>query len=85
MATTVQLSYKGKWRLVPQCSAEAYQLGWHKGVDIPTGSWFSVDGKYQYVYDWCKETVDIHYFKMFEDSVWFIDNQDALLCQLRWS
>mgnify|MGYP003353602726 CR=1 FL=1 len=58
---------------------------WYKGADIPMRSWMEPHGKYQQVYDWCKATFDIHYFKMFEDSVWFIDEQDAMFCQLKWS
>lgn len=85
MATTVQVSYKGKWRSVPQNSYDAVMCNWHKGADIPTHSWFEIGGRYQQIYHWCKKTFDVHHFKVFEDSVWFIEEKDALLCQLRWT
>ena len=83
--TTVQVSYKGRWREVPQNSHAALMCNWHKGADIPNYSWFEFDGKYQQIYQWCRDTFDVHYFKVFEDSVWFIEEKDAMLCQLRWS
>lgn len=85
MTTTVQVSYKGKWRYVPRNSYDAVMCNWHKGADIPKHSWFALDGEYAQIYDWCKATFDVHLYRVFEDSVWFIEEKDALLCQLRWS
>ena len=85
MATTVRVSYKGNWRSVPNSPREADHLQWYKGADIPMRSWMEPHGRFQEIAQWCKQTFDIHHFKMFEDSVWFIDEQDAMVCRLRWS
>lgn len=84
MATNVQVSYKGKWREVPQNSHAASRCNWHKGADISRHSWFELDGEYARLYDWCKATFNIHHYVIFSDSVWFIEESDAVACQLKW-
>ena len=71
--------------MVPQNSYQALMYNWHKGVNIPKHSWFELDGEYARIYDWCRATFDVHQYTVFEDSVWFIKESDAMLCQLKWS
>ncbi len=81
--TEVYLIIDGKKVRVPSRPYEASDLGWHRGADY--GSAFEAAGIELDIKEWCEATFDPHTYKMFMRSVWFLREQDALLCKLRWS
>jgi hypothetical protein len=82
--TEVYLIIDGKKVRVPNRPYEASDLGWHRGADYGSAlNWKEHD--FVSIKEWCEATFDPHTYKMFMRSVWFLHEQDALLCKLRWS
>lgn len=77
MSTVVKIEYRGEWLIVPQSEREAKTLGWYIGLD-------NLQNKHHIIKKWCYETFNSP-FKIFDRSVWFYGEHDALLCNLRWA
>jgi len=81
----------GKKVAVPLDWNDAVSYGWYKGAEFTRWS-VPTYGDYQnavvhdnLLTDWCGDTFAQNTFQVFHDSVWFYREQDAVLCQLRWS
>lgn len=82
--TEVWLYIDGKKVQVPNRPYEASDLGWHIGAEYESAlNWKEHD--FVSIKEWCEATFDPHVYKMFMRSVWFLNENDALLCKLRWS
>ena len=53
---------------------------WHSGVDVIKES-----AREDSIRDWCRKTFAQNCYKEFYDSIYFYREEDAVLCQLRWS
>lgn len=75
----------GGRRKFPERLDEFVREGWHWGVSIvPTWDLANWD-KNREITQWCQDRFDPHSYVIHLNSIWFIHEQDALLCQLRWS
>lgn len=80
---------------VPLNRCDAVKYGWHLGAEFKQWfpEWFpGTISEHQKAMDrdrllteWCRETFAQTRYKMFYDSVYFYHEEDAVLCQLRWS
>lgn len=76
---------------IPRSAAEARDLGWHHGVNYK--SFFEVTRmpgskpmpEIEEVLDWCRENFDPHVYCELAFNVWFLNEEDAIACKLRWS
>lgn len=74
----------GQKVLIPMHHHEAQQFGWHLGAEYKSAMFWD-EHDFESINKWCRETFDPHTYKMFMRSVWFLREQDAALCKLRWS
>lgn len=70
--------------ILPMSPSEAQDLGWHLGAEYKSAMFWD-DHDFESINKWCRETFDPHVYKMFMRSVWFLREQDATLCRLRWT
>ena len=84
MATEAWIFIDGRKVPIPMTPREAEDRGWHLGARYETAlNWKEHD--FDSIFEWCKATFDPHVYKMFMRSVWFLNENDALLCKLRWA
>ena len=84
MATEVWCYIDGQKVEIPFAPYEAEQLGWHKGAEFKSPIHID-DTKGAEVDAWCRKTFDPYVYRVFIRSAWFLREQDAMLCKLRWS
>lgn len=68
----------------PMMPYEAEEFGWHLGTSYNSPVSLA-DEKFFKVKTWCKETFDSHTYAMFLRNVWFLREEDAIVCRLKWS
>ena len=76
---------KGTKHRFPMTPYTAAEFGWHLGTSYGSPVSLTDDEKYSNVKTWCKETFDPHTYAVFLRGVWFLREQDAMLCRLKWS
>lgn len=85
------LYINGKKHYVPSTAHEAQQLGWHHGTDYQSLFVWKNESPgvnrptHDDVIDWCQDNFDPHVYRALIHSVWFLYEEDALACKLRWS
>lgn len=64
---------------------QAMAHGWHRGIQYQ--SMFNVFSEFPYdsFRAWCEATFPSSTYVIFTTSAWFLNEQDAVLCQLRWA
>ena len=82
--TEIYLIIDGQKVPVPRHPHEASDMGWHLGVEYNSAlNWQEND--FLSILDWCKATFDPHVYRMFMRTVWFLREEDATLCRLKWA
>ncbi len=69
---------------VPLSVHQAITLGWYLGAEYNDVVYWH-DSRYEEIVQWCKATFDPNTFVYFARSVWFLREEDAILCRLKWS
>lgn len=84
MATQAWAYIEGQKVEIPFAPYEAEQLGWHKGAEFKSSIYIN-DTVGAEVDAWCRKTFDPYVYRVFLRSAWFLREQDAMLCRLKWS
>lgn len=84
MATESWIYIDGQKVPIPNTPLDARKFGWHLGT-IYESALDCKNHDYKSIREWCRETFDPHVYKMFMRSVWFLREQDAVFCKLRWA
>lgn len=84
MATQAWIFIGGKKIPIPQTPNEAPGFGWHLGAEYKSALYWE-EHDFESINKWCRETFDPHVYRMFMRSVWFLREEDATLCRLKWA
>ena len=85
MGTTVKyLTATGDWIVQPRTPDQAREQGWYPALKYNAFNVFDTF-PYEEFRAWCEETFDYGTYTVFTGSAWFMNEPDAVLCQLRWA
>ena len=84
MMTKTWIYHDGKQILVPENKSDAIQWGWHHGLEFECPLYYN-QSLYEAIHKWCEETIAPQTYKIFLWNMWFLREQDAVLCRLKWS
>ena len=84
MATEAWIFIDGQKVRIPFTPNEAPEFGWYLGAEYKSALYWD-EHDFESINTWCRQTFDPHTYKMFMRSVWFLREEDAILCKLRWT
>lgn len=84
MGTVVTVGVDGAWVVQPQTPHEAKDRGWYQGAEY-RALYISDSFPYEIFKKWCEETFQHGTYVIFVRNAWFLNEQDAVLCRLKWT
>ena len=59
--------------------------GWHKGIEYESVFNVFSDFPFDDFKEWCEATFQPDTYAIFTSSTWFLNEQDAVFCRLKWN